>query len=166
VIRDDLQKVNNVQNVYAATFASKIFRMMMTFVTDFHLKIRQLNVVNVFLNVFNDEKIYCHMSNEYKQFKKILKLFRTLYDQKKSLLLWLRILIDKCIEFELNSIFDEFCLFFDDNEILMFFYVNDIVFAFIASRKKDEKNLILWLKDIFDIKNLNSLNFFLDVPIL
>ncbi len=166
MIRDDLQKVNNVQNVYAATFASKIFRMMMTFVTDFHLKIRQLNVVNVFLNVFNDEKIYCHMSNEYKQFKKILKLFRTLYDQKKSLLLWLRILIDKCIEFELNSIFDEFCLFFDDNEILMFFYVNDIVFAFIASRKKDEKNLILWLKDIFDIKNLNSLNFFLDVPIL
>jgi hypothetical protein len=75
VIRDDLQKVNNVQNVYAATFASKIFRMMMTFVADFHFKIRQLNVVNVFLNVFKDEKIYCHMSNEYKQLKKILKLF-------------------------------------------------------------------------------------------
>ncbi len=64
VIRDDLQKVNNAQNVYAATFASKIFRMMMTLIVDFHLKIRQLNVVNVFLNVFNDEKIYCHMSNE------------------------------------------------------------------------------------------------------
>jgi hypothetical protein len=59
VIRDDLQKVNNVQNVYVATFASKIFRMMMTLVADFHLKIRQLDAVNVFLNVFNDEKIYC-----------------------------------------------------------------------------------------------------------
>jgi hypothetical protein len=80
VIRDDLQKVNNAQNLYAATFASKIFRMMMTFVVDFHLKIRQLDAVNVFLNVFNDEKIYCHMSNEYKQFKKILKLLRALYD--------------------------------------------------------------------------------------
>jgi hypothetical protein len=166
VIRDDLQKVNNAQNVYAATFALKIFRMMMTFVADFHLKIKQLNVVNVFLNVFNDEKIYYHMSNEYKQFKKILKLFRALYDQRKSSLLWLRILIDKCIEFELNFIFDEFCLFFDDNEILMFFYVNDIVFAFIASREKDAKNLIRRLKDIFDVKNLNSLNFFLDVRIL
>ncbi len=66
VIRDDLQKVNNAQNVYAATFASKIFRIMMTFVVDFHFKIKQLNVVNVFLNVFNDEKKYCHMSNEYK----------------------------------------------------------------------------------------------------
>jgi hypothetical protein len=93
-------------------------------------------------------------------------LFRILYDQKKSFLLWLRILIDKCIKFELNFIFDEFCLFFDDNEILMFFYVNDIVFAFTASRKKDAENLIRWLKDIFDMRNLNSLNFFLDVRIL
>jgi hypothetical protein len=87
VIRDDLQKVNNAQNVYIATFALKIFRIMMTLVVDFHFKIKQLNAVNVFLNVFNDEKIYCHMSNEYKQLKKILKLLRTLYDQRKSFLL-------------------------------------------------------------------------------
>ncbi len=118
------------------------------------------------MNVFNDEKIYCHMSNEYKQLKKILKLFRALYDQKKSLLLWLRILIDKCIEFELNSIFDECCLFSNDNEMLMFFYVNDIVFAFTALREKDAKNLIRSLKDIFDMRDLDSLNFFLDVRIL
>ncbi len=149
--------------MYVATFALKIFRMMMILVVDFHLKIKQLNVVNVFKNVFNNEKIYCHMSNEYKQFKKILKLFRTLYDQKKSSLLWLRILIDKCIKFELNFISDEFCLFFDDNEILMFFYVNDIVFAFTASRKKNAKNLIRRLKNIFDMRNLNSLNFFLNI---
>ncbi len=166
VIRDDLQKINNVQNVYAATFVLKIFRMMMTLIADFHFKIRQLNAVNVFLNVFNDEKIYCHMSNEYKHFKKILKLLRALYDQRKSLLLWLRILIDKCIEIELNSIFDEFCLFSNDNEILMFFYVNDIIFAFTTLRKKNAKNLIRRLKDIFDMRDLDSLNFFLDVRIL
>jgi hypothetical protein len=166
VIRDDLQKVNNVQNMYVATFASKIFRMMMILVVDFHFKIKQLDAVNVFLNVFNDEKIYYHMSNEYKNFKKILKLLQALYEQRKSFLLWLRILIDKCIEFELNSIFDEFCLFSNDNEILMFFYVNDIVFAFTASRKKDAKNLICRLKNIFDMRDLNSLNFFLDVRIL
>jgi hypothetical protein len=81
-------------------------------------------------------------------------------------LLWLRILIDKCIEFELNSILDEFCLFSNDNEILMFFYVNDIVFAFTTSRKKNAKNLIRRLKNIFDMRDLNSLNFFLDVRIL
>jgi hypothetical protein len=85
---------------------------------------------------------------------------------KKSFLLWLRILIEKCIEFELNFIFDEFCSFSNDNEILMFFYVNNIIFAFTASREKNAKNLIRRLKDIFDMKNLNSLNFFLDVQIL
>ncbi len=36
VIRDDLQKVNNVQNVYAATFALKIFRMMMTLIVNYY----------------------------------------------------------------------------------------------------------------------------------
>ncbi len=81
-------------------------------------------------------------------------------------MLWLRILIDKCIKFELNSIFDEFCLFSNNNEILMFFYVNDIVFAFIASREKNAENLIRRLKDIFDMRDLKSLNFFLDVRIL
>jgi hypothetical protein len=106
------------------------------------------------------------MFNEYKQFKKILKLFRALYEQRKSFLLWLRILIDKCIELELNSIFDEFCLFSNDNEILIFFYVNDIVFAFTASREKNAKNLIRRLKNIFDIRNLDSLNFFFNVRIL
>jgi hypothetical protein len=166
VIRDDLQKVNNAQNVYVTTFASKIFCMMMTLIVNFHFEIRQLNAVNVFLNVFNDEKIYCHMSNEYKQLKKILKLLRALYDQRKSSLLWLSMLINKCIKFELKSIFDEFCLFSNDNEILMFFYVNDIVFSFTASREKNAKNLIRRLKNIFDTSNLNSLNFFLDVQIL
>jgi polyribonucleotide nucleotidyltransferase len=82
VIRDDLQKVNNVQDVYAATLALKIFRMMMTFVVDFHFKIKQLNVVNVFLNVFNDEKIYCHISNEYKQLKK-LEIASSIVQSKK-----------------------------------------------------------------------------------
>jgi hypothetical protein len=48
----------------------------------------------------------------------------------------------------------------------MFFYVNDIVFAFTTSRKKNAKNWIRRLKNIFDMRNLDSLNFFLDVRIL
>jgi hypothetical protein len=48
----------------------------------------------------------------------------------------------------------------------MFFYINDIVFAFIASREKNAENLIRRLKDIFNMKNLNSLNFFFNVRIL
>jgi hypothetical protein len=61
---------------------------------------------------------------------------------------------------------NEFCLFSNNNEILIFFYVNNIVFAFTTSREKNAENLIRRLKDIFDMRNLNSLNFFFDVRIL
>jgi hypothetical protein len=40
VIRENLQKVNNAQIVYVATLALKIFRIMMTLIADFHLKIK------------------------------------------------------------------------------------------------------------------------------
>jgi hypothetical protein len=40
VIRDDLQKINNAQNVYFVTFKSKIFRIMIILVVDFHFKIK------------------------------------------------------------------------------------------------------------------------------
>jgi hypothetical protein len=40
MIRDDLQKIKNAQNMYVTTFVLKIFRMMMIFVVNFHLKFK------------------------------------------------------------------------------------------------------------------------------
>jgi hypothetical protein len=40
IIRDDLQKKNNIQNLYVITFALKIFFMIITFVVNFHFKIK------------------------------------------------------------------------------------------------------------------------------
>jgi hypothetical protein len=48
----------------------------------------------------------------------------------------------------------------------MFFYVKNIVFAFTTLREKDAKNLIRYLKNIFDMRDLTSLNFFLNMRIL
>jgi hypothetical protein len=42
VIRNDFQDVDS-QDVYAVTLTSKVFRMLMTLVTAFHLKTRQLD---------------------------------------------------------------------------------------------------------------------------
>ncbi len=54
----------------------------------------------------------------------------------------------------------------ESNHCETYFYVNDIVFAFTAFRKKNAENFIRRLKDIFDMRNLDSLNFFLNVRIL
>jgi hypothetical protein len=56
MMRNDLQDVDS-QDVYAATLTSKVFRLLMTLVTAFHLKTRQLDVVNAFLNAHNDELV-------------------------------------------------------------------------------------------------------------
>ncbi len=86
VIRDDLQAYDS-QDVYAATLAAKVFRVLMTLVTAYHLKTRQLNAINAFLNAHNDEPIYCQMPDDYRLNGKVFRVIRALYEQRKSPLL-------------------------------------------------------------------------------
>jgi hypothetical protein len=165
VIRSDLQIINS-QNVYAITLISKIFRILMTLITAFNLKTRQLNAINAFLNAHNHELIYCQMSDDYKLDDKIIKIIRAFYEQRKSSLLWLRMLITKCFEMKLRLISRESCLFINRNEIFMFFYVDDIVFAYRVDKKHAVELLINKLKNIFEMRNLDTLKFFLDVRII
>jgi hypothetical protein len=79
--------IDNAQNVYAVTLASKIFRMLMIMMTVYRLKTRQLDAVNAFLNAINNETVYCYMLDEYKQSKKVFRMIKALYEQRKSSLL-------------------------------------------------------------------------------
>jgi hypothetical protein len=60
MMKSDLQNAD-LQNVYVATLTSKVFKVLMTLMIAFHLETRQLNVVNAFLNAYNDELVYCQM---------------------------------------------------------------------------------------------------------
>jgi hypothetical protein len=106
------------------------------------------------------------MSDDYRLDEKVIKVIRALYEQRKSSLLWLRMLIIKCLEMRFRSISKESCLFIDRDEIFMFFYVDDIVFAYRVDRKHAAELLISKLKDIFEMRNLDILKFFLDVRII
>jgi hypothetical protein len=165
MIKNDLQMID-FQNVYAITLILKVFRILMTLITAFNLKTRQLNAINVFWNAHNDELIYCQMFDDYRLNKKIIKIIRALYKQRKSLLLWLRMLIIKCIQLRLFFISEKLCLFINRNEIFMFFYVDDIVFAYKIDRKHAAELLINKLKDIFEMRNLNILKFFLKMRVI
>lgn len=85
----------------------------MAFIAAFDLETRQLDAVNAFLNAENDEPVYCYSSDGYKQPRKIMKVLRVLYGQRKSLLLWLRTLSEKCMEMGLQQVPGEPCLFID-----------------------------------------------------
>ncbi len=87
MIRKSLQMIDNAQNVYAITLASKIFCMLMIMMIVYRLKTNQLNVVNAFLNAINNDTVYCYMFDEYKQQEQVFKMIRILYEQRKSSLL-------------------------------------------------------------------------------
>ena len=83
MIRDDLQLVHieiDDQDVYAIILTFKIFRTLMILIIAFHLKTKQLNTINVFLNFDYNENIYCYISENYKIHNKMLKILKTLYD--------------------------------------------------------------------------------------
>lgn len=86
IVRNDLQKLND-QDVYAATLTFKMFRTLVALMAAFKLETRQLNAVNAFLNVHNDEIVYCYLLDDYKQPKKMMKVLKALYGQRKSPLL-------------------------------------------------------------------------------
>jgi hypothetical protein len=166
VIKEDLQMIDNAQNVYAAILASKIFRMLMIMMIAYRLKTRQLNALNAFLNAINDDVVYCYMSDDYKQSEKIFRMIRILYDQRKSSLLLLRTLITKCLKLELMLISDESCLFIDENDVFMFFYVNDVIFVYRMNRQQTTNDLIIRFNKMFEFRNLEEIKHFLEIRVI
>ncbi len=58
------------------------------------------------------------------------------------------------------------CLFTDENDILMFFYVNDVIFAFRTDREKATDELIARLNTMFEFRNLEEIKHFLEIKII
>jgi hypothetical protein len=106
------------------------------------------------------------MSDDYKLGEKCYKMIKAFYNQRKSSLLWLRILITKCMKLELKFISEKSCLFINQNDIFMFFYVDDIVFAYRVDREQVVQNYVDQIKRMFEIKDMRSLKFFLEMRVI
>ena len=156
----------NNQDVYAAILTFKVFRTLVALMAAFKFETKQLNAVNAFLNAHNDEAVYCYLPDGYKQPRKVMKVLKALYDQRKSPLLWLKTLCMKCMKLEFYQISDEPCLFTDRDGIFLFFYVDDIVFAYRLDRSKKVKELITQFKKWFEIKNMGQLIYFLKIQVI
>lgn len=165
VVRGDLQKLND-QDVYPATLAFKVFRTLVALIAAFKLETRQLDAVNAFLNAHNDEAVYCYLPDGYKQPKKVMKVLKALYGQRKSPLLWLRTLCMKCMELGLYQIPGESCLFINRDGIYLFFYVDDIVFAYRLDKLEEVEEYISQFKKWFEIRDMGQLTYFLGVRVI
>jgi hypothetical protein len=66
----------------------------------------------------------------------------------------------------MQQIFNEFCLFIDYQNIILFFYMNNIVIIFRSFKAFNVKRLVQRLHARFELRNISELKFFLDVRII
>ena len=72
----------------------------------------------------------------------------------------------KCIEFELYQIFKKLCFFINNDKIILFFYVDNIVITYKTDRDNQMHDYVKRFKNVFEIKNLEKMKFFLKIKII
>lgn len=72
----------------------------------------------------------------------------------------------KCMKLKLYQIPGEPCLFTNRNEIYLFFYVDDIVFAYRLDKLKKVEKYISQFKKWFEIRNMDQLTYFLEIRVI
>jgi hypothetical protein len=87
VVRGDQQQNVTTQETYAATLASRSFRMALAIAARFDLELKQFDVTNAFVHALIDRIVYIRMLQGYSIPGKILRLNKALYGLRISPLL-------------------------------------------------------------------------------
>jgi hypothetical protein len=149
VVRGD-QQARSKQNTYAATLAGRSFRSLIAIAARFDLELIQYDAINAFVNANLDEEVYMKMPPGQRRHDTILKLNKALYGLRKSPLLWQRELTAALKKLGFKPVPHEpCCLTF--NGILVFFYVDDIVFAFSRQEANRAQGLVERLKTQYSL---------------
>ena len=123
VVRGDLQPPNGDDD-YAATLATRSFRMLMSIMAAMDLESDQFDAVNAFINAPLEELVFIKIKIGNSTI--VVVLNRALYGLRRSPKLWKRHLSTTLIKLGLRVSNEEQCLFIGEHFII-FFYVDDMV---------------------------------------
>jgi len=163
VVRGD-QQTKITGDTYAATLAARSFRTFMAIAAHFDLELKQYDAVNAFVHAPLPNKVYMRMPLGYRQQGKILQLNKAVYRLRESPVLWQRLFTGTLIDIGFKPIPHEPCCLICD-EILIFFYIDDIVLAYWKSDKTKTKNLITWIWNCYNISEEKDLQWFLRIAV-
>jgi hypothetical protein len=160
--KNDLQMIH--QDIYAIKLTARTFRAWMIIATAFDFDIWQYDAMNAFINNSIDTKIYNECLDDFVKLDYCWKLLKTLYDLKQVSILWYRNLINVLEDLRLMSMLEINCLYAND-WLILFFYVNDIIILFMKSNSNRMRIFEKALMQRFEMKILNSLQWFLNIRI-
>jgi Reverse transcriptase (RNA-dependent DNA polymerase) len=165
VVRGDQQAKSMIGDTYAATLAARSFRVFIAIAARFDLDLIQYDAVNAFVHAQLDERVFMKLPPGYRKPGMTLKLNKALYGLRRSPLLWQKELKSALQAIGFNPVPHEPCCLTRDG-ILVFFYVDDIVFAYKKNRETLVKNLVEKLKAKYNLTGGNELQWFLGIEVI
>jgi hypothetical protein len=149
----------------ATTLASTTFCTLIAIIACFDLETRQLNVVNAFVNCDLDKVVYIRLPLGFKKPEKVLLLKKALYRLRRSPLLWQQKLTNVFTNLGFKPVPQEPYVAIS-NEAVVFYYVNDIVFAYKKQDKPLVNKAIKGLKKQVKMTDYSKLKWFLRIHML
>ncbi|QBZ56788.1 hypothetical protein PoMZ_01704, partial [Pyricularia oryzae] len=134
----------------------------------FDLETEQIDISNTFLNAtLNIESpVYCTASKGFGSKKIAFRLRKAFYGMRKSPKLWYEELLKILQDLGLLPVGDEPCMYvFEQNKVIVIFFVNDIVIFYFKKHTKEGKAVILGLKAKYELRE-GPLSWFLGMRVL
>ena len=165
VVRGDQQAKSLTESTYAATLAGRSFRTLIAIAARFDLELIQYDAVNAFVNATLEEDVFMKMPPGHRRTGTILKLNKALYGLRKSPLLWQKELTGTIRKLGFEPVPHEPCCFMK-NGIIMFFYINDIIFMYKKHQQETALGLVNQLQTKYNLTGGGNLQWFLRIEIL
>ncbi|RYP34796.1 hypothetical protein DL768_011035 [Monosporascus sp. mg162] len=131
----------------------------------FDLELTQLDAINAFVHSDLDEEVFMKMPPGFTKEGKILRLKKALYGLRRLPLLWQKTLTDAFRDLGFKEVPQEPCVMMK-GDILVFFFVDDIVLGYRKKKEKEVRETITDLKKRFKISELGELKWFLGIHVL
>ena len=169
-VRGDKQAKNTLESTYAATLASRSFRIIVAAAAHLGWDIRQHDVVNAFLNAIfakGSEPVYIEYPPGFGRDGYVLQLLKALYGLRESPVLWFRDFSSTLEKLGMISSPEEPCLYFNvKRTIFVVFYVDDFLVCNHPESRPEADRLIKALKDTYELKEQGDVQYYLGIRVL
>ena len=167
VVRGDQQR-NVESDTYAATLASKSFRAIMATAARRDHELTQYDVTNAFVNASlpDTDEIYMKQPPGYRYGGIVLRIQKALYGLKQSPKLWQKRLSEAMIKCGFRPSPHEACCFIKDDDVILFSYVDDLVFSYPKSKKSIVEEAVALLETQFKLTGGKDLQWFLGIEVI
>ena len=131
----------------------------------YNLEAYQFDAVNAFTNSHMDKIIHIEYPDRFKRGSSWFLLLWALYRLCWSPILWFKDFTKTLIKLELKLIIEEACLFISD-ELILFFYIDDIVILFLKKNEKVYQKFKKKLMDCYEMREIGKLSWFLGIRVI